>query len=67
MSKWDKEYIKLCKKILKEGKRVENRTGMDIFLNLIYLKNFQRLQLNNCFLDKPFLKCYGFIKFNQMM
>ena len=29
MSKWDKEYIKLCKKILKEGKRVENRTGID--------------------------------------
>ena len=29
MSKWDKEYIKLCKKILKEGKRVPNRTGID--------------------------------------
>ena len=29
MSKWDKEYIKLCKKILKDGKRVENRTGID--------------------------------------
>ena len=29
MCKWDKEYIKLCKKILKEGKRVENRTGID--------------------------------------
>ena len=29
MSKWDKDYIKLCKKILKEGKRVENRTGID--------------------------------------
>lgn len=29
MSKWDKEYIKLCKKILKEGTRVENRTGID--------------------------------------
>ena len=29
MSKWDKEYIKLCKKILKEGKQVENRTGID--------------------------------------
>ena len=27
MTKWDKEYIKLCKKILKEGKEVENRTG----------------------------------------
>lgn len=27
MSKWDREYIKLCKKILKEGFEVENRTG----------------------------------------
>ncbi len=27
MSKWDKEYIKLCKKILKDGVEVENRTG----------------------------------------
>ena len=29
MTKWDKEYIKLCKKILKEGKEVENRTGVN--------------------------------------
>lgn len=29
MSKWDKEYIKLCKKILKEGKEVINRTGIN--------------------------------------
>lgn len=29
MSKWDDEYIKLCKTILKEGTRVENRTGTD--------------------------------------
>ena len=29
MSKWDKDYIKLCKKILKEGKEVENRTGIN--------------------------------------
>lgn len=29
MSKWDTEYIKLCKKILNEGVRVENRTGID--------------------------------------
>ena len=29
MSKWDKDYIKLCKKILKDGKRVTNRTGID--------------------------------------
>ena len=24
MGRWDKEYLKLCKKILKEGKEVEN-------------------------------------------
>lgn len=29
MSKWDKDYIKLCKKILDEGVVVENRTGID--------------------------------------
>ncbi len=29
MTKWDKEYIKLCKKVLKEGVEVENRTGVN--------------------------------------
>ena len=29
MSKWDKEYLKLCKKILKEGVEVKNRTGIN--------------------------------------
>ena len=29
MAKWDKEYLKLCKKILLEGKEVENRTGIN--------------------------------------
>ena len=29
MSKWDKEYIKLCKKILEEGTEVINRTGIN--------------------------------------
>lgn len=29
MSKWDKEYIKLCKKVLKDGVEVENRTGIN--------------------------------------
>lgn len=29
MSKWDREYLKLCKRILKEGKEVENRTGVN--------------------------------------
>ncbi len=29
MTKWDKEYIKLCKKILKKGVVSQNRTGID--------------------------------------
>lgn len=29
MSKWDEDYIALCKRILNEGVRVENRTGVD--------------------------------------
>ena len=29
MARWDKEYIKLCKKILKDGVLEHNRTGVD--------------------------------------
>lgn len=29
MSKWDKQYLKLCQKILDEGVEVENRTGIN--------------------------------------
>lgn len=29
MAKWDKEYLKLCQKILDEGVEVENRTGVN--------------------------------------
>ena len=29
MTKWDKEYIKLCQKILKNGREVPNRTGIN--------------------------------------
>ena len=29
MSKWDRDYIKLCKKILDQGTTVVNRTGID--------------------------------------
>ena len=29
MTKWDKDYIKLCKEILENGKEVENRTGIN--------------------------------------
>ena len=29
MTKWDKEYLKLCKEILKHGVELENRTGVN--------------------------------------
>ena len=29
MSKWDKDYLYLCRKILSEGTEVENRTGIN--------------------------------------
>ena len=29
MTKWDKEYLNLCKRILTEGVEVENRTGIN--------------------------------------
>ena len=29
MTEWDKEYLKLCKKILKDGVEVHNRTGVN--------------------------------------
>ena len=29
MTKWDKDYLELCKRILKDGKEVENRTGIN--------------------------------------
>ena len=39
MSKWDKEYLKFCKKVLTEGIEVENRTGINsIKLDGYYLE-----------------------------
>jgi thymidylate synthase len=39
MAKWDKEYLKLCRKILTEGEEVENRTGINtIKLDGYYLE-----------------------------
>ena len=49
MSKWDVEYLKLCKKILTEGVEVENRTG----INTIKIPNFCILNM----LTKH-IKCY---------
>ena len=36
MSRWDKEYLKLCKKILEEGVEVENRTGNNYFIDKLF-------------------------------
>ena len=40
MTEWDKEYLKLCKKILKEGIEVENRTGINTIKIPEYVLNF---------------------------
>ena len=40
MNEWDKEYLKLCKKILKEGHEVENRTGINTIKIPSYELNF---------------------------
>lgn len=62
MSKWDKEYIKLCKKILKEGKRVENRTGIDTikipgyFLEFDLSKEFPALTTKQLFFRQAILE-----------
>src|SRR5574344_2248098 len=40
MALWDKEYLKLCKKILKEGEEVENRTGTNTIKIPLYNLEF---------------------------
>ena len=40
MSKWDKEYLKLCKKILQEGVEVQNRTGVNSIKIPMYSLSF---------------------------
>ena len=40
MAKWDKEYLKLCKKILTEGVEVENRTGVNTIKMPSYMLEF---------------------------
>lgn len=55
MSKWDKDYIKLCKKILKEGEKTSNRTGIPTiklpayFLEFDLQKEFPILSIKECF------------------
>ena len=48
MALWDKEYLKLCKKILEEGEEVENRTG----INTITIPDYFKFNLEEEF---PFL------------
>lgn len=40
MTDWDKEYLKLCRKILSEGVEVENRTGINTIKIPSYELNF---------------------------
>lgn len=40
MAKWDKEYLKLCEKILNEGTEVENRTGINTIKLPMYFLEF---------------------------
>ena len=40
MNEWDKEYLKLCKKILTTGVEVENRTGINTIKIPSYELNF---------------------------
>lgn len=40
MSKWDKEYLTLCNKILTEGTQVHNRTGIDTIKLPYYSMSF---------------------------
>ena len=40
MTEWDKEYLKLCRKILSEGVEVENRTGINTIKIPSYELNF---------------------------
>ncbi len=40
MTEWDREYLKLCRKILKEGVEVENRTGINTIKIPSYELNF---------------------------
>lgn len=40
MSKWDKEYLNLCNKILTEGTQVHNRTGVDTIKLPYYSMSF---------------------------
>ena len=55
MTEWDKEYIKLCKTILKEGVEVHNRTGVNTIkipaynLHFDLRKEFPMLQTKQLF------------------
>ncbi len=44
MTEWDKEYLKLCQKILKEGIEVKNRTGVNTIKIPSYTLHFDLRQ-----------------------
>lgn len=73
MTYFDEEYIKLLKRILKEGEEVENRTGINtIKLPEHYFKFDLRVNILFYLLSKHFIKmlywkCYGYGKQVLMM
>ena len=62
MCKWDKDYIKLCKKILKDGIEVKNRTGINTikipgyFLEFDLSKEFPTLTTKQLFFRQAILE-----------
>ena len=62
MLKWDEEYLRLCKKILNEGKEVENRTINNTIkipsynFNLDVSKEFPILTVKKLFSRQAFLE-----------
>lgn len=73
MSKWDVEYLKLCKKILTEGVEVENRTGIntmkisDYNFNFDLNEEFPFLTTKQLYYKAAIKKFFGFIKELMML
>ena len=69
----DKEYLKLCKKILEEGIEVENRTGTNaIKLDGYYLEfdlgeEYPVLTTKQLYFKNAILEMLWIIKLNLMM
>ncbi len=62
MTKWDQKYIELCKKIINEGTRVSNRTGIDTikipahFLSFDLSEEFPTLTTKQLFFRQAILE-----------